>query len=63
MMNSTEVNGRATLDEQIHDRVRTAQVVLASLLGEATSTRQHLQGLHQRLGGQPSTLVTIPRKA
>ena len=51
------------LDEQIRDRVRTAQAVLVSLLGEAAATRQRLHGLQQRLGGQPSTPVTVSMKA
>lgn len=51
------------LDEQIRDRVRTVHAVLATLLGEAATTRQRLQGLHQRLGGQPSTVVTVSMKA
>ncbi len=51
------------LDEQIRDRVRTVQAVLVSLLGEATATKQRLHGLHQRLGGQPSTSVTVSMKA
>jgi hypothetical protein len=50
-------------DEQIRDRVRTVQAVLASLLGEATATRQRLQGLHQKLGGQPSTAMTVSMRA
>jgi hypothetical protein len=51
------------LDEQIHDRVRTVRAVLVSLLGEAAATKQRLHGLHQRLGGQPSTPVTVSMKA
>ena len=51
------------LDEQIRDRVRTVQAVLVSLLGEATATKQRLYGLQQRLGGQPSTSVTVSMKA
>ena len=58
-----EASDLLKLDEQIRDRVRTVQAVLASLLGEATATRQRLQGLHQRLGGQPSTGVTVSMKA
>lgn len=38
------------LDGQVRDRVRTVQALLVSLLGEATATRQRLQGLRQRLG-------------
>lgn len=57
-----EANDLLKLDEQIRDRVRTAQAVLVSLLGEATATRQRLQGLHQRLGVQPSTPVTVSMK-
>lgn len=58
-----EASNLLKLDEQIRDRVRTAQAVLVSLLGEAAATRQRLQGLQQRLGGQPSTPVTVSMKA
>ena len=58
-----EASNLLKLDEQIRDRVRTVQAVVASLLGEATATRQRLQGLHQRLGGQPSTPMTVSMKA
>lgn len=58
-----EASDLLKLDEQIRDRVRTVQAVLVSLLGEATATRQRLQGLHQRLGGQPLAVVTVSRKA
>jgi Mg2+ and Co2+ transporter CorA len=58
-----EASDLLKLDEQIRDRVRTVQAVLASLLGEATATRQRLQGLHQKLGGQPSTAMTVSMKA
>lgn len=58
-----EASDLLKIDEQIRDRVRTVQAVLVSLLGEATATRQRLQGLHQRLGGQPSTPVTVSMKA
>jgi hypothetical protein len=58
-----EASNLLELDEQIRDRVRTVQAVVASLLGEATATRQRLQGLHQRLGGQPSTPMTVSMKA
>ncbi len=51
------------LDEQIRDRVRTVQIVVASLLEEATATRQRLHSLQQRLGVQPSTPVTMSMKA
>ncbi|MGB4069982.1 MAG: hypothetical protein WBK08_18295 [Nitrospira sp.] len=58
-----EAGNLLKLDEQVRDHVRTVQVVLATLLGEATATRQRLQGLHQRLGGQPSSVVTVSIKA
>ena len=51
------------LDEQIRDRVHVVQAVLVSLLGEATATRQRLQGLHQRLGVPPSAFATVSMKA
>ena len=50
------------LDEQIRVRVGDVQAVLISLLGEATATRQRLQDLHQRLGVQPSTSVSLSMK-
>ena len=58
-----EASDLLRLDDQIRDRVRTVQAVLASLLGEATATRQRLQGLQQRLGVQPSAPVTVSMKA
>lgn len=58
-----EASNLLKLDALIRDRVNIAQALLTSLLGEATATRQRLQGLHQRLGGQPSAVVTISRKA
>lgn len=58
-----EASDLLKLDEQIRDRVRTAQAVLVSLLGEAMKTRQRLQRLHQRLGAQPLVPVTISMKA
>ena len=58
-----EASNLLRLDEEVRDRVRTVQAVVASLLEEATATRQRLQGLHQRLGGQPSTPMTVSMKA
>lgn len=57
-----EASDLLKLDEQIRDRVRTAQAVLVSLLGEAAATRQRLQGLHQRLEVQASAPVTVSMK-
>ncbi|MDF0675084.1 MAG: hypothetical protein P0120_12225 [Nitrospira sp.] len=57
-----EASDMLKLDEQIRDRVRTAQAVLVSLLGEAAATRQRLQGLHQRLEVQASAPVTVSVK-
>ena len=62
-LSAREARDVMRVDEQIYDRVRTVQTVLMSLLGEATATRQRLQGLHQRLGVRPSTPVTISMKA
>ncbi len=58
-----EANDLLKLDEQIRDRVRVMQAVFVSLLGEATATKHRLQGLHQRLGEQLSTLMTVSMKA
>ena len=58
-----EASDMLKLDEQIRDRVHVVQAVLVSLLGEATATRQRLQGLHQRLGVLPLALVTVSMKA
>ncbi|MBH0201244.1 MAG: hypothetical protein HP496_02820 [Nitrospira sp.] len=58
-----EASDLLKLDGQIRDRVHTVQAVLVSLLGEATATRQRLQGLHQRLEGQSLPFVTISRTA
>jgi hypothetical protein len=45
-----EAEALLKLDAQIRDRAMTAQALLTSLLGEATATRQRLQGFQQRLG-------------
>lgn len=37
------------LDRQVRDHAQTAQVLLASLLDEAASTRRRLQGVRRRL--------------
>ena len=57
-----EASDLLKLDEQIRDRVRTVQVVLMLLLGEATATKQRLHGLHERLGGRTSTAGTVSMK-
>lgn len=57
-----EASNLLKVDEQIRDRVRTAQAVLVSLLDEATATRQRLQGLHQRLEVPPSAPATVSMK-
>lgn len=54
-----QANDLLKLDERIRDRVCAVQAVLVSLLGEAATTRQRLQGLHQRLEVQPSAPVTV----
>ncbi|HEY5931582.1 MAG TPA: hypothetical protein VIT63_01620 [Nitrospira sp.] len=51
------------LDEQIRVRVGDVQAVLISLLGEATATRQRLQGLRQRLGVLSSAPQTVSMEA
>jgi hypothetical protein len=58
-----EASDLLKLDEQIRDRVRAVQAVLVSLLSEATTTRQRLQCLHQRLGVQPSVPMSVSMKA
>jgi len=58
-----EASDLLKLDEQIRDRVHTVQVVLMSLVAEATATGQRLHGLHQRLRGQPSTVGIVSMKA
>lgn len=58
-----EANDLLMLDEQIHNRVRTVQAVVVSLLGEAAATKQRLHSLHQRLGVQPSIVGTVSVKA
>ncbi len=58
-----EVSELLKLDAQIRDRVHTVQAVLVSLLGDTAATKQRLHGLQQRLGGQPSTPVTVSMKA
>jgi len=51
------------LDGQIRDRVNTVQAVLTALLGEATATRQRLQGLRQKLDLSPSVPEALSVKA
>lgn len=47
------------LDEQVRDRVTTAQAVLASLLGQTTATKLRLQGFRQRFVGLPSAPESV----
>jgi hypothetical protein len=49
-----EADDLLALDAQVRDRANTVQALLASLLGNATTTRQRLQGLRQRLGAPSS---------
>lgn len=51
------------VDEQIRERVQTVQAVLASLLDDATTTRQRLQGLRQRLSMLASAPETLSMDA
>lgn len=51
------------LDRQVRDHAQTAQVLLASLLDEAASTRQRLQGLRQRLSVPASASEAISVEA
>jgi enoyl-CoA hydratase/carnithine racemase len=51
----SEANDLLKLDEEIRDRLNTAQAVLTALLGEAAATRQRLQGLRRRLGVRSSS--------
>ena len=57
-----EASDLLDLDEQIRDRVRAVQAVLVSLLAEATTAKQRLQDLHQRLGIQHSTPAAVSMK-
>lgn len=57
-----EASDLLELDEQIRDRVHAVHAVLASLLAEATATKQRLQDIHQRLGMQHSTPVAVSMK-
>ena len=61
-VSAKEASDLLEIDEQIRARVRTVQVALASLLSAATATRHRLQSLHQRLGVQNSTAVTVSMK-
>lgn len=51
------------LDGQMLDRVGTVQAVLASLMREATVTRQRLQSLHRNLAVQSAASMTVSMKA
>lgn len=57
-----EASNLLKVDEQIRDRVRTAQAVVVFLLDEAMTTRQRLQGLHQRLEVPSSAPATVSMK-
>lgn len=51
------------LDGQMLDRVGTVQAVLASLMREATVTRQRLRSLHRKLAVQSAASMIVSMKA
>lgn len=42
------------MDDELRDRIHTAQALLENLLAEARMTKRQVQGLRQRLALQPS---------
>jgi hypothetical protein len=58
-----EADELLALDAQVRERANTVQAVLASLLGEATATRQRLQGFRQRLGALSSAPEALSMEA
>ncbi len=42
------------MDDELRDRIHTAQILLKNLLAEAQTTKRQVQGLRQRLAVQPS---------
>ncbi len=42
------------MDDELRDRIHTAQILLRNLLAEAQTTKRQVQGLRQRLAVQPS---------
>jgi hypothetical protein len=51
------------MDNELSDRIRTAQAVLEDLLAGAQMTKRQVQGLRQRLGVLPSGPETVSLEA
>ena len=47
------------MDEELRDRIHTAQALIEHLLVEAQMTKRQVQGLRQRLAPQPSGPETV----
>jgi hypothetical protein len=48
-----------SMDDELRDRIHTAQALLEHLLVEAQMTKRQVQGLRQRLAAQPSGPETV----
>ncbi|HRI37149.1 MAG TPA: hypothetical protein PLO50_01205 [Nitrospira sp.] len=51
------------MDDELRDRIRIAQTLLAHLLAEAQTTKRQVQGLRRRLAVQPSQPETVSIEA
>ncbi len=51
------------MDDELRDRIHTAQAVLEDLLAEAQVTKRQVQGLRQRFAAQPSQPETVSVEA
>ena len=52
-----------TMDDELRDRIHTAQALLEHLLVEAQITKRQVQGLRRRLAAQPSGSETVSIEA
>ena len=48
-----------SMDDELRDRIHTAQALLQHLLSETQITKRQVQGLRQRLAAQPSGPETV----
>lgn len=51
------------MDDELRDRIHTAQTLLEHLLAEAQTTKRQVQGLRRRLAVQPSQPETVSIEA
>lgn len=52
-----------SMDDELRDRIHTAQALLEHLLIEAQMTKRQVRGLRQRLAAQPSGPETVSIEA